>query len=127
MNLRGFLAAVLLVLALQPIYLVALMAIDYVAPADRRAAHLVAAFDAGELDPEDKVVPPYNRGDDWDVECVALSIGLEPGASPLHNAVASARPTPATPTVCAALAAAVTQAPGVTWLPTSATGMATES
>jgi hypothetical protein len=117
MNLRGLFVAVLLVLALQPIYLAALMAVDYVAPADRRAAHLLAAFDAGELDREDKVVPPYNKGDDWDVECVALSIGLEPGASPFHNAVASARPTPATPTVCAALAAAAMRAPDVTWLP----------
>jgi hypothetical protein len=117
MNLRGFFVAMLLVLALQPIYLAALMAIDYVAPADRRAAHLVAAFDAGELDPEDKVVPPYNRGNDWDVECVALSIGLAPGASPLHNAVAAARPLPGDPTVCAALANAAARAPGVTWMP----------
>jgi hypothetical protein len=117
MNFRGLFVAVLLVLALQPIYFMALIAVDYVAPAERRAAHLAAAFETGELDREDKVVPPYSRGDDWDVECVGLSIGLEPGASPLHNAVTSARPTPATPTVCAALADAATRSPDVSWLP----------
>ena len=82
MNFRGLFVAVLLVLALQPIYFMALMAVDYVAPAERRAAHLAAAFETGELDREDKVIPPYNRGDDYGVECVALAIGLEPGASP---------------------------------------------
>jgi hypothetical protein len=117
MNFRGLFVAVLLVLALQPIYFMALIAVDYVAPAERRAAHLATAFETGELDREDKVIPPYNRGDDYGVECVALAIGLEPGASPLHNAVAAARPLAAAPTLCAPLAAAVTHAPDVTWLP----------
>ncbi|HTB03366.1 MAG TPA: hypothetical protein VK804_23095 [Bradyrhizobium sp.] len=61
MNFRGLFVAVLVVLALQPIYFMALMAVDYVAPAERRAAHLAAAFETGELDREDKVIPPYNR------------------------------------------------------------------
>ncbi len=111
---RGFLVAVLLVLALQPVYLVALMAVDYLAPADRRAVHLAAAFETGQLG---NVVPPYTRGDDFGVECVALGIGLEPGASPLHNAVAAARPLAESPAQCGPLAAAVTRAPDVTWLP----------
>ena len=73
MNFRGFFVAMVLVLALQPLYLVALMAIDYVAPADRRAAHLVAAFDARELDPENKVVPPSAFCSRHESICVATN------------------------------------------------------
>jgi hypothetical protein len=58
MNFRGLFAAVLLVLALQPIYFMALMAVDYVAPAERRAAHLAAAFETGELDREERSFRP---------------------------------------------------------------------
>jgi hypothetical protein len=109
---RGIIVAILLVLALQPIYLLALAGLDYVAPVDRRAAHLAAAFEINE-----RVGTPDGVGN-WDTECVALSIGLEPGASPLRNAVTSSRPLPAAQQwACSVLAAAVAHQAGIEWLP----------
>jgi hypothetical protein len=95
------------IIVLQPVFLLALIATDFIAPAERRAAHLTAQ-------------PPL-RGEPA-VECVALGIGLEPGASPLRNAITAARPSGKVQsrTPCDALHQAVAAAdadPDIVWLP----------
>jgi hypothetical protein len=93
-------AAALLVLALQPLYLLALVATDYVAPPElrrERMAHLP---------------PPA----DDSIECVALGIGFEPGGVGLHNAIMAARPI-SDGTPCQSLPATIKKDPAVTWLP----------
>jgi hypothetical protein len=99
---RRLCAAALLVLALQPLYLLALMATDYIAPPHVRMARL------------QKLPPPLAGGDDT-IECVSLAIGLEPGASALHNAIMAARPLGGMP--CEALPKVIAKDPAVTWLP----------
>jgi hypothetical protein len=93
--------AALLVLALQPLYLLALVATDYVAPPDLRRERM-------------QRIPP-TPGNDPD-DCVALAIGLEPGGAGLHNAIMEARPLSGA-SACDAFAAAVAEGPGVRWLP----------
>jgi hypothetical protein len=93
--------AALLVLALQPVYLLALVATDYVAPPEVRRERLLS-------------IPPI-PGNDPD-SCVSLAIGLEPGGGGLHNAIQEARPL-SSGTACDALAAAAAKAPNVAWLP----------
>jgi hypothetical protein len=94
-------AAALLVLALQPLYLLALVATDYVAPPDLRRERM-------------EHIPPTPDGDS--IECVALAIGFEPGGIGFHNAIMAARPL-SDGTACDALPAAIAKKPGVTWLP----------
>jgi hypothetical protein len=95
--------AILLVLALQPVYLLALVATDYVVPPEVRWERLTHR-------------PPPLNGGDGTIECVALGIGLEPGGVGLHNAIMAARPrTDGTP--CQSLTAAIAKDPAVTWQP----------
>ncbi|HEY2247490.1 MAG TPA: hypothetical protein VGH70_08625 [Bradyrhizobium sp.] len=96
-------AAALLVLALQPVYLLALVATDYVAPAELRRERMT------------HLPPPPNGGDDT-IECVALAIGFEPGGVGLHNAIMAARPL-SQGTPCDSLPATIAKDPAVTWLP----------
>jgi hypothetical protein len=92
--------AALLVLALQPLYLLALVATDYVAPPEVRRERM-------------QRIPPTP---DDTIECVALAIGLEPGGVGLHNAIMAARPL-AEGTPCQSLPAAIAKQPNVTWRP----------
>src|ERR1700748_525851 len=101
--LKQLFRAALLVLALQPLYLLALIATDYVAPPELRRAQMA------------HIPPPPASGYDT-IECVALGIGLEPGGVGLHNAIMAARPrTGGTP--CQSLTAANAKDPAVTWQP----------
>jgi hypothetical protein len=96
-------AAALLVLALQPLYLLALVATDYVASPELRRERMAHR-------------PPPPRGGDDTIECVALAIGLEPGGIGLHNAIMAARPL-SEGTPCQSLPATIANDPAVTWLP----------
>jgi len=93
--------AALLVLALQPLYLLALVATDYVAPPEVRRERM-------------QRIPPAPGNDN--IDCIALAIGLEPGGLGLHNAIMAARPL-SEGTPCDSLPATIAQKPGVTWLP----------
>ncbi len=93
--------AALLVLALQPLYLLALVATDYVAAPDVRRQRM-------------QQIPPAPGNDN--IDCVALAIGFEPGGVGFHNAIMAARPL-SEGTPCDALPATIAQKPGVTWLP----------
>src|SRR3984957_8490343 len=93
--------AALLVLALQPLYLLALVATDYVAPPDVRRERM-------------QRIPPAPGNDN--IDCIALAIGLEPGGIGLHNAIMAARPL-SEGTPCDSLPATISKKPGVTWLP----------
>jgi hypothetical protein len=93
--------AALLVLALQPLYLLALVATDYVAPPDVRRERM-------------QRIPPSPVEDT--VECVALAIGFEPGGVGLHNAIMAARPL-SEGVPCDFLRAAIAKKSNVTWLP----------
>src|ERR1700748_206903 len=101
--LKQLFRAALLVLALQPLYLLALIATDYVAPPELRRAQMA------------HIPPPPASGYDT-IECVALAIGLEPGGVGLHNAIMAERPLsegnpfPSPP-------ATIAKSPTVTWLP----------
>ncbi len=99
--LKRLCAAALLVLALQPLYLLALVATDYVAPPEVRRERM-------------QRIPPAPGNDT--IECVALAIGFEPGGVGLHNAIMAARPL-SEGTPCDSLPATIAQKPGVTWLP----------
>ena len=91
----------LLVLALQPIYLLALVATDYVAPPEFRRERM-------------QRIPP--TPDVATEDCVGLGVGLEPGGVGWHNAIWAARPV-TSENNCVALAAAIANKPDVTWLP----------
>jgi hypothetical protein len=93
--------AALLVLVLQPLYLLALVATDYVAPPEVRRERMQ------RIPPE-----PGNDG----IDCIALAIGFEPGGAGLHNAIMAARPL-SDGTPCDSLPAAIAKKPNVTWLP----------
>ena len=93
--------AALLVLALQPLYLLALVATDYVAPPEVRRERM-------------QRIPPTPGNDT--IDCVALAIGFEPGGVGLHNAIMAARPL-SEGTPCDSLPATIAKKPGVTWLP----------
>src|SRR5258706_11889241 len=100
LHVRRLCAAILLVLALQPLYLFALVATDYVAPPDVRRERMK------------RIPPPV----DDTTECVALGTGLQPGGTGLHNAIMAARPL-AGGTPCDALPAPAAGSPTVSWLP----------
>jgi hypothetical protein len=93
--------AALLVFALQPLYLLALVATDYVAPPEVRRERMHR-------------IPPGPGSDS--VDCVALAIGFEPGGVGLHNAIMAARPL-SEGNPCDALPAAIAKKASVTWLP----------
>src|ERR1700759_1773500 len=93
--------AALLVFALQPLYLLALVATDYVAPPEVRRERM-------------QRIPPAPGNDN--IDCIALAIGLEPGGVGLHNAIMAARPLSEGPP-CDSLPATIAKKPGVTWLP----------
>jgi hypothetical protein len=93
--------AALLVLALQPLYLLALVATDYLAPPEVRRERMAR-------------IPPAPGNDT--IDCVALAIGLEPGGAGFHNAIMAARPL-SEGTPCDSLPATIANKPGVTWLP----------
>ena len=92
----------LLVLALQPIYLVALVATDYVAPPERRLERMQGV----QLTPTSTTE-----------ECVELGTGLQPGVAKLYNAIMSARPLADRGVPCDFLLAAIAKDPSVTWWP----------
>src|ERR1700756_3643313 len=100
-HLKRLCRAALLVLALQPIYLLALVATDYVAPPELRRERMQNMPPTPEVLTED---------------CVGVGVGLEPGGAGLHNAIWAARPL-TSDNNCVALAAAIANKPGVTWLP----------
>ena len=100
---RRLCAAALLVLALQPIYLLAIVATDYVAPPELRRLRMA------------HLPPPPSGGDDT-IECVALAIGFEPAGVGLHNAIMAARPL-SEGNPCQSLFATIAKDPTVTWLP----------
>jgi len=96
---RRLFKAALLVLALQPFYLFALVATDYVAPPELRRERM-------------KTIPlPVTTED-----CVGLGVGLEPGGAGLHNAIMAARPL-SDGTPCESLPKAIAKDPIVSWFP----------
>jgi hypothetical protein len=102
---RAFGLSLLLVLALQPIYLTALIATDTIAPADRRARVMAPSMQL-----------LHNAEGDTITECVALAIGREPNTSALHNAIFAARPINGKDP-CDGLRAAVEKQQDIQWLP----------
>jgi hypothetical protein len=101
LQLKRLCRATLLVLALQPIYLLALVATDHVASPDVRRERM-------------QHIPPtpYVATED----CVGIAVGLEPGGTGLHNAIWAARPL-SEGNPCVSLSATIANKPGVTWLP----------
>ena len=90
---------------LQPLYLAMLIATDFIAPPQARMLHL-------------QIQPPISLNEDS--ECGAQSIGLEPGASPLRNAIVAASPRAKTTpmTLCEALhRTAIADLSNIVWVP----------
>lgn len=101
LQLKRLCRAALLVFALQPTYLLALVATDYVAPPEMRRERMQHIPPTPEVLTED---------------CVGLGVGLEPGASSWHNAIWAARPV-TSENNCVSVVAAIANRPDVTWLP----------
>jgi hypothetical protein len=90
---------------LQPLYLAMLIATDFIASPQARMLHL-------------QVQPPISINEDS--ECGAQSIGLEPGASPLRNAIVAPSPRAKTTamTLCEALhRTAIGDLSNIVWVP----------
>jgi hypothetical protein len=102
LQLKRLCVAALLVLALQPIYLLALVATDYVAPPELRRERMQGI----QLTPTSTTE-----------ECVELGTGLQPGVTGLYNAIMSARPLADKGVPCDFLLAAIAKDPSVTWWP----------
>jgi hypothetical protein len=79
--------SLLVVLALQPIYLAALMALDVIAPREARLAHIAKAYDTGVLAPDGRVRRWFHGGGDQFTECFSHGIGLNPATTALQSAV----------------------------------------
>jgi hypothetical protein len=101
---RAFGLAVLLVLAMQPLYLGALMITDVIAPAHRRLQVMA---------PSMQLLADTNG--DTTTECIALATGLEPNRSAIYNAIVAARPLGATS--CDGLRAVVENRQDIQWWP----------
>lgn len=108
--------AALVVLALQLVYLLSLASLDAIAPRDRIFQHLKTAFDQGVLADNGSPRPLIWRGGEQLTECISLGIGLEPGASRWHAAIAETYPVFNDTHACEGLHRAVTGAP-TTWRP----------
>lgn len=103
--LREFALALLLLLALQPLYLGALIATDIIAPAARRAAVMA---------PSMKLLADTTG--DTTTECTALGVGMQPGIGAIDNAIFATRPVK-NGSACDGLRAAIEGQPDVQWLP----------
>ena len=76
-------ASVLVVLLLQPVYLLSLVALKFIAPPDRIAAHVKAGFEQGVLSPDGAPKPLIWRGGEQLTECISLGVGLNPAETRL--------------------------------------------
>jgi len=109
-------AAILVVLLLQPVYLLSLVALKFIAPADRIAAHVKAGFEQGVLSPDGAPKPLIWRGGEQLTECISLGVGLNPAATAWQAAIVESYPTIENTHACEGLRRAVTGAP-VNWQP----------
>jgi len=108
--------AALLVLLLQPIYLLALGSLNQVAPPDRIFQHLAAAYEQGVLADDGAPKPLIWKGGEQLAECISLGIGLDQARSPWDNAIAAPYPMVGETHACSGLHQAIAGAP-VTWQP----------
>src|SRR6478735_8646825 len=98
-------AAILVVLLLQPVYLLSLVALKFIAPPERIAAHVRAGFEQGVLSPDGAPKPLISRGG-----------GLNPAETAWQAAIVESYPTIESTHACEGLRRAVTGAP-VNWQP----------
>jgi hypothetical protein len=109
-------AAILVVLLLQPVYLVSLVALKFIAPPDRIAGHVKAGFEQGVLSPDGAPKPLIWRGGEQLTECLSLGVGLNPAETAWQAAIVESYPTIENTHACEGLRRAVTGAP-VNWQP----------
>jgi hypothetical protein len=109
-------AAAFVVLALQPLYLLSLTALPTIAPTDRIATHVKAAFEEGVLSPDGSPKSRLWRGGEQLTECISLGTGLNQAATPWRRAIAQAYPVFGDTHACEGLQRAVIGAE-VTWQP----------
>ena len=85
-------AAVLVVLALQPIYVLALDSVGALVSRERIVAHLRAAFDQGIIAADGTPKSLLWKGGEQVTECISVGIGLDAAESPWRTAVSGAYP-----------------------------------
>src|SRR5690349_24504224 len=85
-------AAILVVLLLQPVYLLSLVALKFIAPADRIPAHVKAGFEQGVLPPDAAPKPPICRGAEQLTQCISLGARLNPAATASQAPILASHP-----------------------------------
>lgn len=119
LNLRsiavGALASVLLVIALQPIYFLAMAEVDHAISHEATWAHIREAFNEGILQgSHQSVVSQIIAGGDRFTDCYSLGEGLEPGVSATVAGITASRPA-SDRHACDDLRAAAADPSSVTW------------
>jgi hypothetical protein len=82
--------SVLVVLLLQPIYLLSLASLGTLAPRERTIEHLNDAFAQGVIADDGAPRSPLWRGGEQLTECISLGIGLDPAESAWRSAISGA-------------------------------------
>jgi hypothetical protein len=108
--------SVLVVLLLQPIYLLSLASLGALAPRERTIAHLSAAFDQGVLADDGAPRSLLWKGGEQLTECISLGIGLSKAESAWQAAVSGAYPMAGDTHACNGLHHAVAGEP-TAWQP----------
>jgi hypothetical protein len=108
--------SVLLVLLLQPLYFLSLASLGTLAPRERTAQHLSAAFDSGVLADDGNPGSLIFKGGEQLTECILLGIGLNSAESAWQAAISGAYPMAGNTHACTGLHHAVAGEP-TTWRP----------
>jgi hypothetical protein len=108
--------AVLVVLPLQPVYVLSLASLNSIAPPDRIFGHLAAAFEQGVLADDGAPKPLLWKGGEQLAECIALGIGTNKAESAWSNALAAPYPMVGETHACNGLHKAIAGEP-FSWRP----------
>jgi hypothetical protein len=97
MSLRSFILGALLsiaaVLAIQPVYFAAMANLDRVISHDAIRQHIRDAFQAGVLSDDNHPSNHLFTSGDRFTDCIALSVGMQPGATPLAEGILAPSPS----------------------------------
>jgi len=90
----GGVLSVLAVITLQPLYFLAMANLDHIISHDAMRSHFREAFMTGVLSAEAYPTNHLFTSGDRFTDCIALSVGMKPGDSPLISGIVAPFPTP---------------------------------
>ena len=108
--------AVLVVLLLQPLYILSLASLGSIVSRERTIAHINAAFEQGVLADDGAPRSLLWKGGEQLTECISLGVGLNKAESAWQSAITGAYPMAGGTHACTGLHRAVAGEP-VTWQP----------